>query len=140
VWLAPAIFGDQRSGRFRAVLASRPLAWLGAISLSFYLWHLDLIHQAQRWTVSDFAEREAMAENPSNLAEALATFTGNFWVVSAVAIVSTLVVAALVHRLVETPFLLLKDRPLRGLGDAYRSVLRPGARPAAPVDARGGHT
>jgi peptidoglycan/LPS O-acetylase OafA/YrhL len=126
VWLAPAIFGDQSSGRLRSVLASRPLARLGAISLSFYLWHLDLIHQAQRWTVSDFAQREELAANPTNALDGLATFTGDFWLVSAVAIGATLAVAALVHRLVEIPFLLLKDRPLRDLPDTYRAALSRG--------------
>lgn len=131
VWLAPAIFGDQRQGRLRAFLASRPLTWLGAISLSFYLWHLDLIHQAQAWTVPDWAAREAAAANPTNALEGLATFAGNFWVVSAVAIVTTLIVAAVIHRLVEMPFLLLKDRPLRELPDAFRTALHPTK--AAPI-------
>jgi peptidoglycan/LPS O-acetylase OafA/YrhL len=102
IWLAPAIFGDQQRGRLRAVLASRPLAWLGAISLSFYLWHLDVIHQAQRWTVDGYDDLTG-----------LATFAGNFWVVSAVAIGVTVVIAGLVHRFVEVPFLLMKDRPAR---------------------------
>lgn len=104
VWLAPAMFGDQSVGRLRAVLASRTLTWLGAISLSFYLWHLDLIHQAQTWTVEDYESRIG-----------LAAFAGNFWTVSALAVVTTLMVAAVVHRLVELPFLRLKDRRLQEL-------------------------
>jgi peptidoglycan/LPS O-acetylase OafA/YrhL len=125
IWLAPAIFGDQRAGRLRGLLASRPLAWLGAVSLSFYLWHLDVIHQAQRWTVADFAEREARAANPVNALDGLATFAGNVWLVSAVAIGVTLLIAAVVHRLIEVPFLRLKDRPLRDFPAVYRSVFRP---------------
>jgi peptidoglycan/LPS O-acetylase OafA/YrhL len=133
VWLAPAIFGNQQQGRLRSFLSSRPLTWLGAISLSFYLWHLDLIHQAQAWTVPHWDAREALAANPSNALEALATFAGNFWEVAAIAIVTTLIVAAIMHRFVELPFLLLKDRPLRDLPQTYRAALRPaGAAPVPP--------
>lgn len=115
VWLAPAFFGDQSAGRLRRMLASRPLTWLGAISLSFYLWHLELIHQAQKWTVPDYDELEGLAR----------AFAGDFWTVSVVAIVATTVVAAIVHRLVEVPFLRLKDRPIRDLPATYREVLLP---------------
>jgi peptidoglycan/LPS O-acetylase OafA/YrhL len=115
VWLAPAFFGDQSEGRLRGFLASRPLTWLGAISLSFYLWHLELIHQAQKWTVADYDELEGLAR----------AFAGDFWTVSLVAIVATTVVAAVVHRLVEVPFLRLKDRPIRDLPATYREVLLP---------------
>ena len=53
-WLAPAIFGDQSRSRLRQVLSSRVLVYLGAISLSFYLWHLEFIEQLKAWTVPDW--------------------------------------------------------------------------------------
>jgi peptidoglycan/LPS O-acetylase OafA/YrhL len=117
IWLAPAMFGDQSRGRLRQVLSSRPFTWLGAVSLSFYLWHLELIHQAQKWTVPDYDQLTG-----------LAVFSGNFWEVSAIAITATLVVAGLVHRLVEVPFLRLKDRPLRDLPLVYRDTVMPAGR------------
>jgi peptidoglycan/LPS O-acetylase OafA/YrhL len=113
IWLAPAIFGDQDQGQLRRFLASRPMAWLGAISLSFYLWHLDVIHQAQEWTVEDWAARERAAANPTNELEGLATFAGDFWVVSAISIVVTIAIAAVIHHFVEVPFLRLKSRAPR---------------------------
>ncbi len=118
VWLIPAMFGDQRRGRLRALLASHTLTWLGAISLSFYLWHLDLIHQAQRWTVEGYESRAG-----------LAAFSGNFWLVSGIAIVTTLAIAAVLHRFVELPFLRLKDRSLRELPQVWaESLPRPTSR------------
>ncbi len=123
-WLAPAMFGDQQRGRLRRWLASPPMAWLGAISLSFYLWHLDLIHQAKAWTVPDWSRRESIAAGAANDLAALATFTGNFWVVTALATACTLVVAGAAHRMVEVPFLELKDRPLRDLPRVLSTSLR----------------
>lgn len=106
-FLLPGFFGDPQEGRIRQVLRSRPLAYLGAISYSFYLWHYVLVDQAKQWTVTDLDQREAIG--------GLATFTGNFWLVSLVAWVTTALIAAVLHRYVEVPFLRLKDRPLRQL-------------------------
>lgn len=106
-FLLPGFFGDQRQGTIRAVLRSRPLAYLGAISYSFYLWHYVLVDQAKQWTVADLDQREVIG--------GLATFTGNFWLVSLVAWVTTALIASVLHRYVEVPFLRLKDRPLRRL-------------------------
>lgn len=132
-WLAPAIFGDQGQGRLRQVLSSRPMAWLGAISLSFYLWHLDMIHQAKAWTVPDWSQRQAVAAQATNDLAALATFTGNFWVVAGLATACTLVVAAVAHRLVEVPCLELKDRPLRDLPEVLRGgLVQPKPDPTGP--------
>ncbi|MCX7620759.1 MAG: acyltransferase, partial [Acidimicrobiales bacterium] len=117
LWLLPAMFGDQTQGRLRRVLASKPLTYLGAISLSFYLWHLALIEQAKRWTVPDYQERVALAANPppDNELAALATFVGDYWKVALIAWVLSFAIAAVLHRVVESPFLRLKDSPLATL-------------------------
>jgi len=104
LWLLPAMFGDQTAGRLRRALAARPLAYLGAISLSFYLWHLAVISFAKSWTVPDYALRVAAEQNapPGSLA-GVATFTGDFPVVAAIAWVVSAAIAAVAFRVVETP-------------------------------------
>lgn len=104
LWLWPAMFGDQTQGRLRKVLSSKPLVYLGGISLSFYLWHLVLVDQAKAWTVPDYESLTG-----------LATFTGNFFVVAALAWLVSFLVASLLFRWVELPFLRLKDEPLHRL-------------------------
>lgn len=111
MWLAPGFFGDQGKGLLRRVLASRPLVWAGAISLSFYLWHLDLIEQVKRWIVPGY---EALVVRASrDPAAGLALFTGEFEDVAVVAFVVTLITAAACRRLVEAPFLAMKNRSIR---------------------------
>ena len=41
--LLPAVFGDDRGGWPRRVLANPVLAWLGLISYGIYLWHVSLM-------------------------------------------------------------------------------------------------
>ncbi len=41
--LIPAVFGNPDRGVARAVMQLRPIAWLGTISYSFYLWHTAMI-------------------------------------------------------------------------------------------------
>jgi peptidoglycan/LPS O-acetylase OafA/YrhL len=107
LWLLPAFFGDQYEGAIRGFLRWRPLVYLGGISYSFYLWHHVLVDQAKQWTVSDLDQRELIG--------GLAPFTGNFWLISLIAWVTTALVASFLFRYVELPFLRLKDRPLRDL-------------------------
>lgn len=47
--LVPAVFGDQDRGLVRAVLRSRPVVWMGAVSYGLYLWHLDIIEEVPGW-------------------------------------------------------------------------------------------
>jgi peptidoglycan/LPS O-acetylase OafA/YrhL len=117
VWLAPAIFGDQTRGVLRKILSSRPLVYLGAISLSFYLWHLALIEKAKEWTVPEYLAKRALAANPppDNPLAGVATFTGNFGKVVLISWILSFLVASLLYRYVELPFLRLKDEPLRSL-------------------------
>jgi peptidoglycan/LPS O-acetylase OafA/YrhL len=116
-WLAPAIFGDQTKGRLRRLLAARPLVYLGAVSLSFYLWHLMLIDQVKQWTVVDWSTRVEMATHPppGNMLASVATFTGNYAEVVLISWVLAFAVASVLYRLVELRFLRIKDQPLRTL-------------------------
>ena len=41
--VAPTALGNQRRGRLRAVLASRPIAFVGIVSYGIYLWHFRVI-------------------------------------------------------------------------------------------------
>lgn len=122
IWLAPAMFGDQSVGRLRAFLSWRPLVYAGGLSLSFYLWHLDVMDQIKAWTVSGYDELARQAAGASGLAS-LATFAGNFWIVSFWTIAVTSAIAVVLHRFVELPFLSLRGRPLRDVGAAYRETL-----------------
>ena len=122
IWLAPALFGDQSVGRLRAVLRWRPLVYAGGLSLSFYLWHLDVMGQVKEWTVPAYTALAERAQGAEGLAS-LAIFTGNFWIVSFWTIVVTGAIAVVLHRLVELPFLTLRNRPLRDIGAAYRETL-----------------
>lgn len=50
--LLPAAFADTAGGLVRRSLSSRPLAWIGLVSYSFYLYHTIVIAQLNRF-VSD---------------------------------------------------------------------------------------
>jgi peptidoglycan/LPS O-acetylase OafA/YrhL len=41
--LLPAVFGDDRGGAVRRLLADRRLQWIGLISYSLYLWHAVIV-------------------------------------------------------------------------------------------------
>lgn len=130
VWLWPAIFGDQTRGLLRKVLASRPLVYLGGISLSFYLWHLAIIEQTKYWTIPDYAGlvERAAHPRPGNTLDGVGTFQGPYgWIVLISWLVSFLV-ASVLFRVVELPFLRLKDAPLRSM------LKLPGRRRADPAE------
>jgi peptidoglycan/LPS O-acetylase OafA/YrhL len=116
-WLAPAMFGDQTRGRLRAMLSSRPLVYLGAISLSFYLWHLNIIEWVKEWTIPDYGHLQDLAAHPppGNPLAGVATFTGNYLEIVVISFTLSLVVASIIFRFVELPFQRLKDEPLRAM-------------------------
>ncbi|MEA2308950.1 MAG: hypothetical protein QOI65_1236 [Thermoleophilaceae bacterium] len=46
--LLPAVFGDDRGGVVRRLLADRRVQWVGLISYSLYLWHAAIVVKAGR--------------------------------------------------------------------------------------------
>jgi peptidoglycan/LPS O-acetylase OafA/YrhL len=47
--VAPAVFGDQARGLVRRLLANRVLLWIGLVSYSFFLYHLVVITEVNKW-------------------------------------------------------------------------------------------
>jgi peptidoglycan/LPS O-acetylase OafA/YrhL len=94
--LAPAMFGDQTKGRARRILASRPLVFLGTVSLGFYLFHLAVMRNVQEHL------------SPGGRA----FFNGSLPTVFGLTFVLSIALAILSYFVVEKPFLRLKDRRL----------------------------
>jgi peptidoglycan/LPS O-acetylase OafA/YrhL len=46
--LLPAVFGDDRGGAVRRLLADRRVQWIGVISYSLYIWHTAVIDKLDR--------------------------------------------------------------------------------------------
>jgi peptidoglycan/LPS O-acetylase OafA/YrhL len=95
--LLPAMFGDQRAGRARKVLASRPLVLLGTVSLGFYLFHLAFLSKSQEWL-------------------GVGAFGGSLPTVFTITFVCSVALAFVSYYLVERPFLRLKDGSRRKAG------------------------
>jgi peptidoglycan/LPS O-acetylase OafA/YrhL len=85
--LAPGVLSEHRS-RALAVLGSRPLAFLGAISYGIYLWHYPVLQLLDRWGIGS-----------------------SFPVLLGLATAGTLVVAWISYVAVERPAQALGRRP-----------------------------
>lgn len=95
--LLPAVFGDDRRDWVRRFLAWRPIAFVGMISYSFYLYHFAVIvWQARRW------DEQGWGTVPDGGWEWLA------WLIPSY--LATVLVGAIGFYLVERPFMNLKYR------------------------------
>jgi peptidoglycan/LPS O-acetylase OafA/YrhL len=89
--LVPAVFGDRSGvGLVRRFMAWRPLAYVGTISYSFYLWHYAVIAQQARW----------WGRVPDGLLE------WTLW--TATALAGSVAIGSLGYFLIEKPFMRLK--------------------------------
>lgn len=102
MFVLPAIFGDQRRGLPRMVLAWRPAIWLGVISYSFYLYHLPI--------VALLAIRHTSAFSATGLNLMAHVHFARTAVLYILSLAITGVVATLSYQLVELPFLRRKER------------------------------
>ena len=84
--LWPLVFGDQRAGKTRQVLAGRTVSYLGEISYGLFLFHMPVL-----------VAMYAVADRPP--------FTGSFLGVLVATWIGGVVVAAASYRLVERPLM-----------------------------------
>lgn len=98
----PLVFGDQRRGAPRRLLALKPIVWLGVISYSFYLWHL---------TVAEFiAWHQPGPHSASGLNLLAHLHVAPTAILYVVTFAVTAALATVSYRLIELPFLRRKER------------------------------
>jgi peptidoglycan/LPS O-acetylase OafA/YrhL len=102
----PAVFGDLTGGAVRALLRSRPAAYLGLISYGIFLWHGPIVQELAARGVLDWIP-------------GIATL-----VLALVTLAVVVPIATLSYRLVEQPFLRLKHGRTRR-GPPSQRPLRP---------------
>jgi len=98
--LAPAVFGDERRDPVRRFLAWRPIAYVGMISYSFYLYHFVVIVQVARWW-----EAAGWGSLPQRPLEWIP------WLIAGYA--GTIALGSLSFHFIEKPFMNLKYRSRR---------------------------
>jgi peptidoglycan/LPS O-acetylase OafA/YrhL len=99
--LLPAIFGDRRRGLPRRLLAAAPIAYLGVISYSFYLWHLTVVEWLGFRTSGAFSAPGLNLVQHLHFARSLILYL--------VTLAATVTLASISYRLVELPFLRRKE-------------------------------
>ncbi len=99
--LSTAAIPGRRRGLPERLLASSPMAGLGVISYSFYLWHLPIVELLATHSSTAFS-----ATGWNVMAHVHTARTGILFVL---ALILTLIVATISYRLVERPFLMLKE-------------------------------
>jgi peptidoglycan/LPS O-acetylase OafA/YrhL len=109
----PAVFGQDRGGLIRRLLANRVLTWVGVISYGVYLWHDPLI-----WWLAD--TNGYVWSQTSPISRLVPAFVMQHQLTSAFAagvagLALTLVAASVSYYAVELPFLRGKEVPLRSL-------------------------
>jgi peptidoglycan/LPS O-acetylase OafA/YrhL len=106
----PAVFGDTEGGLPRRFLAWRPIAWIGMVSYSVYLWHLPIAELLSRPSVPE--QFDATGLNLVNRVDVLTIPL--LWYMT---VTFTLVLAWLTFRYVELPFIRLAGGRSRALRD-----------------------
>jgi peptidoglycan/LPS O-acetylase OafA/YrhL len=96
--IAPAVFGDERTGVPRRLLRARPIVWLGVISYSFYLWHLTIVE-----VIATPGRGSAFSAGGLNLLGHV--HTARTLVLFVASLAATVVIASLSYRFIELPFL-----------------------------------
>jgi len=98
----PIIFGDQSRGAPRRIVALRPVAWLGVISYSFYLWHLTVAE----WIAWPKATGSFSAGGLNLLGH---VHVASSLVLYVVTFAATAALASTSYRFIELPFLRRKE-------------------------------
>lgn len=99
----PAVFGDRARGPVRGLLAWGPLAWVGMVSYSVYLWHLPIAELLARPSVP-----EQFSASGLDLVNRVDLLTIPLLLYMTLAF--TLALSWLTHRYVERPFMRLARR------------------------------
>ena len=101
--VAPAVFGEDAAGLPRLILRWRPLAWLGVVSYSVYLYHLVVAELlGEQADPGHFSAAGLGLVKQAGIGPTLVLF--------ALTVAVTVTIAAISYRFVELPFLRLKER------------------------------
>jgi len=100
-FVLPAVFGDDRGGLPRRILAWPPLAWLGLVSYGIFLYHLPLAKEFNLW------------------------LPPNYLLVTLVTAAAATACATASYYLVEKPLLRFKDPKARRREQAPRAAVQP---------------
>ena len=121
--LFPLVFGGRARGLLRRWISSRAMSWLGAVSYSFYLWHMVFI--VHHWRplerivegIWDATVRTGWFDALFGWTGATGFLNGRFPVLAITAVVPAVAVAAVSHRLVERPAVALGRKLRRPVAD-----------------------
>jgi peptidoglycan/LPS O-acetylase OafA/YrhL len=122
--LLPAVFGDDRGGAIRRLLADRRLQWVGLVSYSLFIWHLPVMIKLARAGLIGSLGKVGFAV--AGLTVSLAVAAVSFYIVERPAI-------RLGRRLAGRPGYLETARPPPGSEDrpGAPSIELAGEKPAA---------
>ena len=121
--LFPLVFGGGTRSLLRRWVSGRAMSWLGAVSYSFYLWHMVFI--VHHWRpmervvegIWDATVRTGWFEALFGWTGAVGFLNGRFGVLAVTAAVPALAVAAVSHYVVERPAMAMGRRLRRPVAD-----------------------